>query len=223
MPEKFLRKYLPAGVLMAGGLLTLVYVFSRTAAPVKLSIPEIAISAGRYYVGPIFGKKDYRELANTSIRSLYMMQTEVTCELYARVRELSTASHGYQLAPLECDTHGQAQSALLPITGLSWWDACVFANALSAVSGREAVYRDSKGAVIKNAQQAQGDLIVERDVAADGYRLPTFEEWQIAARGGMAALDRGSYGLEFSGSDMPDDVAWISDAAEADLHAVGLK
>ena len=223
MPEKFLTRYLRAGTLIVGGLLILAYIFSRTAAPIKPDIPEIAISAGRYYVGPVFGKKDYRPHANTGISSLYIMQTEVTCKLYARVRELSMTGYGYQLAPLECDARGEAQSALLPVAGVSWWDACVFANALSAVSGRKAVYRDSKGAVVKNAQQVQADLIVERDAAADGYRLPTVAEWQIAARGGPAALDQGSYGLAFSGSDTPDDVAWIGGAADAGLHAVALK
>ena len=59
-----------------------------------------------------------------------------------------------------------------PVTGVSWRDAVIFANALSRSEGRRPAYVLDEG----------GEVAVRR--RARGYRLPTEREWLLAARAG---------------------------------------
>ncbi len=59
---------------------------------------------------------------------------------------------------------------------------------------------------------------IERNINADGYRLPTTAEWDFAARGG-----RMSRGYIFAGSNNPDEVAWYSLPFDEGTKPVGTK
>ena len=50
---------------------------------------------------------------------------------------------------------------------------------------------------------------------ADGFRLPTVEEWEYSASGGQ--------NFKYSGSDNPDEVAWFKDNSEYKSHEAGTK
>ena len=56
------------------------------------------------------------------------------------------------------------------------------------------------------------------DFSVNGYRLPTEEEWEYAARGGVK-----SKGYTYSGSNDPDKVAWYGDNSGSATHEVGKK
>ena len=82
-------------------------------------------------------------------------------------------------------------------------EAALYCNWLSAREGLTPVYYREDGRILRNPD-------------ADGYRLPTTEEWDYAARGG-----RRSRGYRFSGSDNPDEVAWYGLSWEDGTRPVG--
>lgn len=56
---------------------------------------------------------------------------------------------------------------------------------------------------------------IEWDEDANGYRLPTLEEWQYAAKGGQE--------FKYSGSDNLDEVGWYGDNSDKKTHPVAQK
>ena len=56
---------------------------------------------------------------------------------------------------------------------------------------------------------------IEQNLNANGYRLPTVEEWQYAARGGE--------GFDYAGSNNIDEVAWYIGNSNFKTHEVGKK
>ena len=56
------------------------------------------------------------------------------------------------------------------------------------------------------------------DRTADGYRLPTENEWEYAAKGGNK-----SQGYEYAGSDDIDEVGWYYVNSGFTTHDVGMK
>ena len=58
---------------------------------------------------------------------------------------------------------------------------------------------------------------IEQNLNANGYRLPTVEEWQYAARGGE--------NFEYAGSNNIDEVAWYGSIVQSNnyTHEVGKK
>ena len=119
-------------------------------------------------------------------KNFAMMRTEVTQEEYLAVMGKSPSHFkGYNF----------------PVEQVSWYDAIVFCNAASAYVGLEPVYSINENNVTQNR-------------AADGFRLPTEDEWEYAAKGGND--------YRYSGSDYIDDVAWFDKNSES-THPVAKK
>ena len=119
-------------------------------------------------------------------KNMEMLSTEVTQEIYTALK----------LNPSEFVGEN------LPVDSVSWYDAIDFCNDLSLVKGLTPVY------IIDGKKVTKND-------SADGFRLPTEEEWEYAAKGGE--------NYRYSGSNDIDEVAWYSDNSGGKTHPVAQK
>ncbi|MDB6371807.1 MULTISPECIES: SUMF1/EgtB/PvdO family nonheme iron enzyme [Photorhabdus] len=173
---------------------------------IKLSFVE----GGDFYVGYVFGVEDYENHSNVKLDSFYIMKNEVTYSLYKEVYEWAILN-GYEFddgcngASYENCLPSEQDDGRHPVTNIEWLDTIVFSNALSEKLKLSPVYLQKGNEVIKKKNNKE-DIFI--NTKANGYRLPTLNEWHVAARGGKPALRLGRYGYYHSGSNDPKKVAW---------------
>ncbi len=93
----------------------------------------------------------------------------------------------------------------LPVTNITWLEAVAFCNKLSEAYNLEPVY----SIIIDEVRIKEG---------TNGFRLPTAEQWEYAAKGGSK-----SKGYYFSGSNTVDEVAWFQNNSTDQTQNVGRK
>lgn len=142
-----------------------------------------------------------------------MLQTEVTQYLYEFV--MGENPSYFNRNPAE----GELQEKR-PVEYVSFYDAIYFCNKLSTMFGLVPVYCvNGETDVTKwnyvphKEYELEGKI--EQNLNANGYRLPTVEEWQYAARGGKY--------FKYAGSNNIDEVAWYEENSNDKTHEVGKK
>ena len=123
------------------------------------------------------------------VGSFIIGATEVTQELYEVVMGANPSAN---------------IGSRLPVENITWYDAVQFCNALSRIEGLTPCY------------SMDDDVIC--DFSANGWRLPTPEEWIFAAQGGKRDKT-----FEYSGSNKLDDVAWYLHTSDRHTHEVATK
>lgn len=126
------------------------------------------IEEGTYTIGsPIdeFGRwpKGEEDIRDVYTHGFYISRTEITEEQYYAVVEPSMINE---------------ETKNLPVVNISWLDAIFYCNERSKNEGLEEVYTISP----KRKKNSIFDVVMNEN--ANGYRLPTIDEWEIACRAG---------------------------------------
>ncbi len=134
---------------------------------------------------------------------LFMAATEVSYAQWRKVWKWGQRNQYCMHRSFSFDRDGNMGSMLAddrehtqtePVTGMTWHDAVVWCNALSEYEGRTACYY-TDAACTKVLRIARDGSSIEKSLIppqvylkpdADGYRLPTAPEWQLASAGSTA-------------------------------------
>ncbi len=145
------------------------------------------------------------DMINIPNQNFAMLKTEVTEKLYIAIM-------GENPSRFKGDN--------LPVEKVSWYDAIYFCNKLSERHGLSPVYAvdgktdvSSWGYRVHNGNSIRGDIT--QNLKADGFRLPTNDEWEYAAKGGQ--------NYKYAGSNNLDEVGWYEDNSREKTHPVAQK
>jgi formylglycine-generating enzyme required for sulfatase activity len=138
-----------------------------------------------------FGRLGENLAHNVSLSGFYISKYEVTQAQWNRF-----------MKPANVSSVGDR----LPVDNVSWFDIATFCNGLSESEGLTPAYR---------IRGVGASRVVTCDFNANGYRLPSEAEWELAAKAGKL--------FNYSGSDDPAEVAWYRDNSAGKLRQPGLK
>jgi formylglycine-generating enzyme required for sulfatase activity len=116
----------------------------------------------------------YLETYSLTVDTFYMDRTEVTKAQWDTVYSWAVAN-GYSF-----DNAGSGKGSSHPVHTVNWYDCVKWCNARSQMAGWTPCYTVS-GSTYKTGQSSP-----DCDLDAGGYRLPTSDEWEYAARGGLS-------------------------------------
>ncbi|WP_178842242.1 formylglycine-generating enzyme family protein [uncultured Treponema sp.] len=195
-------------------------IFLILTALVAFSSALTAVSDYEYLLGKYKPLIDDAFLVTIPGKNYLMMKTEVTQKQWQTVME---------------NNPSYFKGDYLPVEKVSWIKAVEFCNALSEKQNLEKCYSNGHWAYYnkkKNKDVTEEDYnkdqkkeyskqqvikyyAIDCNFNANGYRLPTVEEWQYAAKGGQE--------FEYSGSDNLDKVGWYKDNSGDKTHPVAQK
>ncbi len=146
-------------------------------------------------------------LANQTVSTFQIGRTEVTWEEWQSVRAWATANGYTDLVGVGVGIAGN-----YPATSIGWYDVVKWCNAKSEKEGLSPVY-SINGTIYKT-----GEASPNVDSTANGYRLPTIQEFEWAARGGVQ-----SQGYTYSGSNDVNAVCWEATNSAFSVKPVAAK
>lgn len=161
----------------------------------NILLEQVLIPGGKFKMGADDETAGYSSPKHTVIitKPFYISKYEISQDVWDKV---STTSHN-------CYNKGPQN----PVERVSWLNCCKFCNELSIREGFKPVYTISGEEVTANWE-------------ANGYRLPTEAEWELAARAGS----EWRYGKGRDGSNgVVSNMAWHNENAGNKTHEIGQK
>ena len=215
---------------------------SESVAPMNYT--EMVKIAGQTVTTSV-GKRAFANAAETPVvitPSFEIGKYEVTYELWYTVYEWATSedrgAEKYSFAVNSWVKPETDFDKYLPIVNVNWRDALIWLNAYTEFFN--AVYGTNMKCVYYSDEQLtkpiriddgepKNDSTVNRnpgsidnpyvDDKADGYRFPSYADWEFVARGGdPTAAD---WEFTYSGSNTAAEVAWTKENSGVVSHTVG--
>ncbi len=167
------------------------------------------------------------------IRPFYIAQTPVTYESWMQIYSWASIN-GYTFENQGNIGSNNSGDIKQPVTALSWRDAVVACNAMTEY------YNSINNANLKCVYQLENKIIrdsrnsnsyacsnIITNFDADGFRLPTSKEWELAARYiNEETLTPEDYasgaGNGYQDKEATMKVAWYEDNSKGTTQAVGL-
>ena len=174
--------------------------------PIRITINTIILVI--LILGLYVSRVSVDKMQNVYNKDFSMSNTEITQGLYESVMGKNPSWYKNRKNPVE---------------NISWYDAVYFCNKFSETKGKTPVYEVngstdvSKWDYIPHTGMKLGKVTWNKN--ADGFRLPTEKEWEVAAR----AREPNGYTFTYAGSNKVTEVGWYKGNSGDETHPVAKK